>query len=565
MFRSRISALSQAYPFLSSLCLTFLFFIAFFCCFTSQYGTTDDVEMQMVLSGYGVLQAPSPYLRYTHIGIGQAIATLYELAPSIPWYGSYLYAAHFLGFWAISYSFLALQAGLFRLALLGLLFGSIEIRLLQELQFTSSALMLGFGGILLASIACFKAWTSSSKKMLFVAATLLLFVAMMRFDSFILSIILGGPVLLFSLYKNRQHLALKVGITFTLLLGAWALQQTHFQLIQKEKGWKDFHTYQSLLVGQNMYDYKLPMYTWTAESAPDYYHKVGWSYEDWYFLNKWFLADSTVYGIKPMLKIHQHFKDKPYPEGYLKQKSLSFLQKYPFTNFIFHSFLIALLALLFIPYSPPVYLLIGTVAAETFALLFTLGVFKHLPERVSFPLCAFLVIISLLFIGFKHKIALRQKIILLTLLSLFTIDFSKTAFNKSSTIKAQQKAWLQALKILKPKANQLYTGGGDFYMEKAILPLTNTADSLFQNFNMLDFGHLSNTPTFYKQLDNFGIKNIHLESINNSALFFIARPNNTYRFWYKDFLYRHYDKEIYFETALINWDLNIAVYKIKTK
>ena len=105
----------QNKPFLSSMLLNLGLFFVFFTVFYCRYGTTDDIEMQMVLAGKGVLQEPSAYLRWTHIFIGQVLSSLYSYLPSFPWYSLYLSLAHFLGMSAVLYSILILKSNLFRL------------------------------------------------------------------------------------------------------------------------------------------------------------------------------------------------------------------------------------------------------------------------------------------------------------------------------------------------------------------------------------------------------------------------------------------------------------------
>ena len=139
----------KKYTFLYSILNNFILFILLFLLFDPQYGTTDDSEMQMILSGNHVFNEPYPILRYSSFFIGLFLSKLYEIQGHIPWYGIYLILAHFLGCTLILYTYLKINPSRFKLGYFYCIFLCFEAFLLQELQFTSSALILSFGGIFL--------------------------------------------------------------------------------------------------------------------------------------------------------------------------------------------------------------------------------------------------------------------------------------------------------------------------------------------------------------------------------------------------------------------------------
>jgi len=136
-----------------------------------------------------------------------------------------------------------------------------------------------------------------------------------------------------------------------------------------------------------------------------------------------------------------------------------------------------------------------------------------------------------------------------------TLESSKTAFNKMH--------WSAALDSLNAQPNQLYIGGGDFYMQATMTPYQATNDSMFLNFNMLDLGHFANSPNHYKQLENFGIQNIHAEAHLDTNIYILHRYNASFLNWYANFITRHYDLHIDYELIRKEKEVNIAVYRIQ--
>src|SRR5262249_15018753 len=54
---------------------------------TPRYETNDDAAMNLVAAGRGFVERPDEHLVYSNVLIGLALKALYQLAPSVPWYG----------------------------------------------------------------------------------------------------------------------------------------------------------------------------------------------------------------------------------------------------------------------------------------------------------------------------------------------------------------------------------------------------------------------------------------------------------------------------------------------
>lgn len=555
----------QNKPLLSSLLLNLVLFIAFLSLFYTRFGTTDDVEMQMVLAGTGILQESSANLRWTHIFIGQVLSNLYTYFPSLPWYGLYLTFAHLLGMSAILYSILILKSSLFRILVFVACFLLGETALLQELQFTSTALVLGTGAVFLLFTAISNPADKRQKSWFFISFLMLLFVEMIRWDSFQLIVILAMPLLLYAIFQQKEKRIANLLICTAMLAGAWLLEQSHYLIQNQDPAWEAYNEYKHSLAAHDILDYHKPQYEWTASTADDYFYKVGWEYEDLMLFKHWFFADSTVYGVQQFKALQETFQNCPYPEEHIEERLWQFFIAFPIQDYVFYGFLLAGLCFILIKGNRWIYLSLGASVLMIFSLLCALFVFKHLPSRVSYPMAFYLMALATLFITYDKELLRKTKLfsllfigfMILSNLKMVTLESSKTAFNKMY--------WSAALDSLDAKAEQLYIGGGDYYMQATMTPYQATNDSMFLNFNMLDLGHFANSPNHYKQLENFGIQNIHTEAILDTNIYIVHRYNAPFLYWYANFIIRHYDLHIEYELVRKEKNVNLAVYRMQEK
>lgn len=553
----------EKYPFLSSLFINTTLLFLFYNIFYSRFGTTDDVEMQMVLAGKMILQEPSAYLRYSHIIIGTILSNLYQWFPDTSWYTYLLVSAHLGGLTALLYTIFKIKTSLFRLATYLICFLIGETVLLQELQFTSASLVLQIGAIALLFLA-FR--DSNPKKTWYITAFfILVWGSLIRWETFLLAVILGSPLLLYAIAQQTKKIIFHLSFCIAIIATAWGMDLLHYSIHNQDEGWATFHQYKKLGSGQSILDFKNPNYEWTAATADDYFYKVGWEYEDLQLFKHWFFADSSVYGYQQFKGLQYAFQDCPLPQEYLEDKAWYFFIEFPLDDYVYYSFLILAFCLLLMQGNKWQYLALGSSFLAVFGILATLYIFRHLPSRVSYSISFYLICLASLFWGYDKLLDKKTKILSLFFLSFFAISSLKYVTKKSSKVAFEKMHWTTAMDSLDAKKDQLYIGGGDYYMMPLITPFQSLNDSIFEGFNMLDFGHLANCPTYYKQLDNFGIKNIHTEAIGDSSIYLIHRYQSSFMGWYASFVARHYEQEIDFELVRHEKDLDVAIYRIVPK
>ena len=548
-------------PFIFSIGLNACLFVLFYTVFYTRYGTTDDVEMQMILSGKAVIDQPYGFLRYTHVFIGLVLSYLYENIPWLPWYGSYLCMAHFWGMTVILYSILILRPTLYTVLFYVLAFVIGEALLLQELQFTSASIVLGSAGIILLYTTN-TVFSRNNFRYKFGGFILLLFCSMIRWESFQLSLLLGSPLILLGCIESKKW---KQSIVFFSLLISctFVLQQTHYYIENIDPEWKKFNDFKHSLAAHNILDYQQSQYLWNDNNADEYFYNVGWEYEDYQLFKHWFFADSSVYGLQQFRAIQSSFEDCPVPIEDVKERGWNFIIERPLNDSIFYAFIAIAIALLCIGPNKWTYATLLASAAMVYFILFSLFLLKHLPDRVSFPMGFYLIALTMTIIAKNIVIDRRGKFFSLVLLGLLALSSTKKLIKKSSQTAFQKMYWTAALDSLDASKEQLYIGGGDFYMQAILTPFHPSQDSLIDNFKMLDFGHLSNAPVYYKQLEHFNIENIHIQAVRDSSIYLVHRYNAPILKWYANFLHRHYNMHIEYELVRKETEVDIAVYRIR--
>lgn len=556
-----INHLLQRYPFLSSLGINALLFALFLGTWYTRYGTTDDVEMQLVVAGQCVLPDPSAQLRWTHWILGQCLSTLYTWVPSMPWYGYYLTSTHFMGMTLLLYWWLVVRPNGWTIGFFTAFFAVGETVLLQELQYTSSALVLGIGSVWLL----FGAIEADRRRPLWwlAGSATLLWVTMMRWDAFQLTVVLGGPLLLYAIVRQERDRLRHLLYGTAILAAAWSLNQVHYWVQNQDPAWEQYNAYKHSLAAHDILDYRKPQYHWSPSTADDYYYGVGWSYEDLRLFEHWFFADSVVYGLPQFQAAQARFQNCSYPEGHLEERAWQFWVAFAWQDYVFYGLLFLGICLLLVPADRWTYGLLSLSVGLVTALLFVLFLYKHLPERVSFPLAFYWMTIGGWLwtqVNLEHRRMVAHALLLLALLGGSSL---KLVTHRSNLTATQQVAWTAALDSLNPRPEQLYIGGGDFYLQHILTPYHPTNDTLLKRFNMLDFGHLANSPHHAQQLAHFGIQNIHTTAPIDTNIYFMHRYYASIMPWYASFVQRHYNRYIEYDLLQHHPKLNIAVYQIK--
>ncbi|HEX8315110.1 MAG TPA: hypothetical protein VF609_08960 [Flavisolibacter sp.] len=181
------------------------------------YVSDDDVLYLLTLSG-GLGHSPSNLVHVSygwHPLYGWLVKTFFIYYPHLNWYTVFLLLFHTFGLSAICYFLLSRFKFATGLLVYFLLFIVFEVRLLQHLDFTGSAMICAIGGCLVLSLA------RKRNRYLYSGACLVLAALLLRFHIAALVVILFAPLFIFPLLvKNIRMMVLclcSIGVCWLLL------------------------------------------------------------------------------------------------------------------------------------------------------------------------------------------------------------------------------------------------------------------------------------------------------------------------------------------------------------
>jgi hypothetical protein len=273
------------------------------------YETNDDVSMSMIVAGKGFCPAPDEHLIFTNILIGRALKQLYLAWPRLPWYGCYLLLVHFLAQATLLYCVLTAdrqrpdsspgdvadtrRSLRFRLALSLVYFVVMELVLLNNLQFTSTAFLAAQAGIfLLWSVGRRQASGPAAALVpLGAAAGLIVIAGLIRFESLCMAALVAAPLAIeLAWHTSPRRLMLPAAAATLAAIAVLAACLYNRAAYQSDPAWSRFYAYNQLRC-------KFNDYQWTSHTpqTAHVFSAVGWSKNDHDIMARWFFDDPVLY------------------------------------------------------------------------------------------------------------------------------------------------------------------------------------------------------------------------------------------------------------------------------
>lgn len=251
-----------------------------------RFDVNDDPGMLETVSG-ATTGIPDPHLLYTNILLGRLLALLYHLTSSVPWYGLYLYAAHYAAMTALGFATLRRFGLRFGAGILLLVWIVFELQLLMKLQFTSTAILAGVSGIILICTPGTRNDLPGATPGL-LGGFLVVGAAMIRSDSFLLALGLGSLLTLWSTVKTRSKV-IPIALVSS-ALGGFALLACDAQHYGNDPEWSRFFE-----LNEARGDYHDGPYRRDFDRIQPWLASIGWSPNDLEMLDSWFFPDPATY------------------------------------------------------------------------------------------------------------------------------------------------------------------------------------------------------------------------------------------------------------------------------
>jgi hypothetical protein len=264
--------------------LNFILFGTVFTLLTPGYETNDDLTMQLIASGF-YTGHPSEYLVFTSIPIGWMLRMLYEATRGFNWYFWYLVSVHWASLVALSCLFLGRSFSWRWTALYVGFFAMVEVHLLLDLQFTTTAFIAGAAGVLLL-VDGLKSNQPIHWPKILLGVGFVLVMLMVREPVAPFLAMVACPFLLERFGFSGWPRLVTTGLACVVL--AVLIHQFNDAYYRHNPAWAEFNEYNTLRgkIHRTALENNL------MAAAP----AVGWSENDAYMFHNWYFADPEVYG-----------------------------------------------------------------------------------------------------------------------------------------------------------------------------------------------------------------------------------------------------------------------------
>ena len=354
--------------------------------FTFLYQLCDDIFVLLLLQGGGLSPGPTEYNLLLNVFLSLGLNGLYHHFPAVQWYSLFLVGVGGLSLWAILLAarwgpHRALRTGLTLLAAGGYVY------LITILQWTTVSALAAIGGILLLGALWSEKHRAVPRGALGLVAALILFSILIRFDSFLLVLILCLPMIVWAGWKAEMTPTRSLLLKFmaALILVAGLAVGGNRLYIDRDPGWvravKFFNLQADLLNGYSLeYD----------DRSKPVFDFVGWSQLDLGLFVNWYYQGEEAYSVEklemlrkglPRLDLRKHLVESP-----------GVIFKLASVQCVFWS---AVLFLFFVPRSR--LRVLAVQALWVGAVLTGLWLYLKIPERVFLP--AVLLMLNLVILG----------------------------------------------------------------------------------------------------------------------------------------------------------------------
>lgn len=507
-------------PFAQSLLSVAVMFALALLCFTIRYDTNDDAVANLLVAGRMVVQAPSEFILYSHIGIGLLLKALYTHFPAIPWYAACLLLSLFSALVAIGFAVLRLKVHPYVWCVWLAVFALIAV---VRLQFTIVALFASVAALSLLASAILTA-PAGRVRFLYYTVILLFLTLSAAIRPEVVGLTIAFAAVIYTLLLCltggcRRTLLLCAGFMLVAVTVSYVLKYSNAAYYQQAAGWENFYAYNTARA--NLMDRSSVPYN--AETQP-VFTKIGWSENDYSMLMRWFYIDKERYALETLERLYDEARltlagratNAPHhPRFWQELMSLYSL--------------LFLLFMVFIVWPPKNRLAwMALMASGGIALAVYYGIAttnRPPPFRVWLPVLALISIIAAVLCArndTKRYYIPREKIPNKTVFGSMLVILVLAHVISISEISQKMRMTLnQNIEAFGPNPDELYVIWSD------ALPLQLIIDPLraqprLKNFAALQLGVGQHEPTVQKQLAHFGIRDLYTALFNRGDIYLIA-------------------------------------------
>ena len=269
------------------------------------YSTNDDLVFNLLAAGVGVTDVPDGHLLFTSVMIGNLLARLYTLLPTVPWYPLYLSIAMWLACSSLLYVLLLRLPAAKALIFFSLYVGLFGVMLFSRMQFTITAMQCGLAGFALLHHA-WEQKTSYGRQEILIFSSgvgMLILAAAIRIHVILWLVILALPLLALSYWTSDKRGRIGLSVLGAICIALWAgIYLIDIKAYHDDPQWTQFQEINSLRSSFN--DYHQVQY---SDKFKSIFESEGWDRLDFEMINEWFYADEKKYGIETLRRIVAQF------------------------------------------------------------------------------------------------------------------------------------------------------------------------------------------------------------------------------------------------------------------
>ncbi len=569
---NKISRVLKKNTLLVSMLFNLLLFAIIYSIYTPHFMTNDDVKMMLRVAGMNRVLEPSAYI-HSNIILGNFLTWLYALDKSIPWYAIYTILSLFIAHVAFLYRILRNSPLIRSMFMYLVYFIIVGVQILLNLQFTITAGILSFAGVVLLFF--------EPKKMRryytlqgffervftirnFIGVLLIFFGSLVRWYSTLLVFGLFLPVVFIQyvfrpFYNARVKVALFV-LTFFLCYSGVKYEKYKYR---QDIGWKKHLENIPSLV--SFIDYQV-LENVPIQKKVEILATADWSLNDYYMLMHWFSMNEDLYNKvnfeKILSQVPKVKTNLPFKRVY--EITMSILTNQYSISCIFLWFFVSLMINLRLS---KILQLFVSLILPIIAILYLIFFRKPPPPRVWYIIMIFITWIPLLLLSKKNnfrsflKVKLYKKIILclFAFLLLYNCFLSIQINSNNSKINYESNIWFHNLMdVFNPNPNNLYIVWGEGFPYPLISPFDNL--EYLENLNTIGVG-VPPTPTTKEVLAKYNIKDVYMAMLEKNNVFLCLHPAHKYKQeMLEKYMLEHYNLSINYNPIFRSGAFN--VYKI---
>lgn len=541
---------------LLAIALNVLFLLIYIYCFIPIQESNDDLAMSFLVEGaYG---SHSEYMIFENILWGKFLVGMSKLVPTVKWYNVLSYLMIFTAFTEMSYTFLRMHGRKIGLALSTIMLIFCGHHMYILFQFSRVTAIGTIGGMTMLFYALDHAKEKLERNICLVAGGFLtIWASMMRFEMFALSVALVGGALgvyrVFVLWKTKVSDFKKQVITYLAVFGTVGVVSIGLYVVnqvtyQSDDTWREYTEYNKLRA--DLWDKGFPDY----DSNVALYESLGISQDDFTYYINWEM-DEEVLSLDTLRTL---VAAKAPKERSLSEFFSMFPRDFmPLTVYVL--FLVTGFVAIALNKKNIYFVAFEFVAVMAAELLF------YYTGRYGFPrvdsgmwIAAFIVVIYGMagdFDEYKSKIgrwALASVAVAWVLNAAWLQDFEHIQLGKVGSTKEAYQEIMQDKEhvyIMLTKAPSVYYAY-NFWEPCGVGSLSNVYNT---------FGWEYNVEVKHEILENYGIKNVYRDAINNEKVYFIGGENSVIL---EQYVRENYDANAkFYPVKQIN---NVYVWSIRT-